>query len=337
MVLEKESSVLGYPGETSKALDADHHEVCKYDSPKDPNYIAVRNALNSLVGKIIATTTPEKPPTLKGNELHQLRSVLALDELPDVDYIFFRDQWIQGTNDWILEDDEYCEWLNIKAPKSALLWLTGGAAAGKSVLSSYIINSLVENGMPCQYFFIRYGVQKKRGLNLLLRSLAYQISRSVPVFLQKLLQLAEEAIDFESANPMTIWDRVFKTILFKMNDIAPLYWVIDGLDEADDPRQLIKLLSSISTSSASIRVALVGRYVTDIDNVFQKVPAALDPRCANIEGHLEDFGRYIRQELDMSGSTDFIESVVQRVVSGSRNNFLVSFAFVSQTFRARTD
>jgi hypothetical protein len=51
MVLEKDSSVLGYPGEISKPLDADHHGVCKYESPDDPRYIAVRNVLKSLVGK----------------------------------------------------------------------------------------------------------------------------------------------------------------------------------------------------------------------------------------------------------------------------------------------
>jgi hypothetical protein len=49
MVLEKDSSVLGYPGEISKPLDADHHGVCKYESPDDPSYIAVRNVLKSLV------------------------------------------------------------------------------------------------------------------------------------------------------------------------------------------------------------------------------------------------------------------------------------------------
>lgn len=48
-VLEKESSVLGYPGEISKPLDADHHSVCKYDGPNDPRYIAVRNVLKHLV------------------------------------------------------------------------------------------------------------------------------------------------------------------------------------------------------------------------------------------------------------------------------------------------
>ena len=51
MVLEKDSSVLGYPGEISKALDADHHGVCKFDSPDDPLYVNVRNVLKSLVSR----------------------------------------------------------------------------------------------------------------------------------------------------------------------------------------------------------------------------------------------------------------------------------------------
>lgn len=51
MVLEKDSSVLGYPGEISKPLDADHHGVCKYESAHDPCYITIRNVLKSLVRK----------------------------------------------------------------------------------------------------------------------------------------------------------------------------------------------------------------------------------------------------------------------------------------------
>jgi hypothetical protein len=51
MILEKDSSILGYPGEISKSMNADHHNVCKYDSPQDSNYIGVRNALKSLVAR----------------------------------------------------------------------------------------------------------------------------------------------------------------------------------------------------------------------------------------------------------------------------------------------
>ena len=324
MILEKDSSVLGYPGEISKALNADHHNVCKYDSLRDPNYITVRNALQSLVSKIISTARSNKPPLTNRRESQDLKSLLAMTELPDIDYIFFRDQWVQGTNDWFLEEKGYLEWLHVRDSASFLLWLNGGPATGKSVLSSFVINSLVEQGVSCQYFFIRFGNQKKRTLSLLLRSIAYQIARSMPGFLQRVLQLVDEAIDFETADPRTIWERIFKSILFDMEGDQPLYWIIDGIDEADDPRALIRLFSDISLSSIPIRILLVGRKTSEMVAVLQKVPKVLNLSMISIEGHLEDLRYYIHQELTMYGTAEFNESIVQRIVRGAQNNFLVS-------------
>jgi hypothetical protein len=324
MVLEKDSSVLGYPGETSKALDADHHGVCKYDSPRDPNYITVRNVLKSLVGKIISTSRSNKSPLSNRRESHDLKSLLAITELPDIDYIFFRDQWTQGTSDWILEEKSYLEWLHARESTPHLLWLNGGAATGKSVLSSFIINSLVEQGVCCQYFFIRFGDQKKRTLSLLLRSIAYQMAQSVPGFLQRVIQLVDEAIDFETADPRTIWEHIFKSILFNMEERLPLYWIIDGLDEADNPRAIIRLLSDISLLSIPIRILLVSRKTSEIVAAFEKVPKVLNLGLISIEGHLEDLRRYIHQELSMRGTAEFKENIVQRIVHGAQNNFLVS-------------
>lgn len=324
MIVEKDSSVLGYPGETSKALNADHHNVCKYDSPRDPNYITVRNALQSIVSKIISTSRSKKSPLSNRRDSQDLKSLLAITALPDIDYIFFRDQWVQGTNDWFLEERVYLEWLHVRDPAPFLLWLNGGAATGKSVLSSFVINSLVEQGVSCQYFFIRYGDQRKRTLSLLLRSIAYQVAQSVPVFLQRVLQLVDEAIDFETADPRTIWERIFKSILFNMEEVQPLYWIIDGLDEADDPRTLIRLFSVISLSSVRIRVLLVSRKTSEIEAVFQKVPKVLNLSMISIEGHLEDIHCYIHQELSMYGTAEFNEGIVQRIVREAKNNFLVS-------------
>ena len=326
MILGKDSSVLGYPGEISKAIDADHHNVCKYDGPRDPNYITVRNALQSLVSKIISASRPNKPPLLNRKESQDLKSLLAIPGLPDTDYNFFRDQWAQGTNDWFLEEKSYLEWFHVRDSAPSLLWLNGGAATGKSVLSSFIINSLVEQGVSCQYFFVRFGDQKKRTLSLLLRSIAYQIARSLPVFMQRLLQLGDEAIDFESADPRTIWERIFRSILFKIEKSQPLYWIIDGIDEADDPRALIRLFTDISLSSIPIRILLVGRKTSEIVAVFQKVPNLLRPSLIGIEGHLEDLSCYIRKELSMYGTTEYSEDIVQRIVAGAQNNFLVSRA-----------
>ncbi|ORY56951.1 uncharacterized protein BCR38DRAFT_414263 [Pseudomassariella vexata] len=286
MVLEKDSSVLGYPGETSKALNADHHGVCKYDCPEDPNYITVRNALKSLLSKIISsnpTSSRSKGLVSNRKQSHDLKSVLAITELPSIDYSFFRDQWVEGTGDWILQNETYLEWLHSQDPSPRLLWLTGGAASGKSVLSSFIINSLVKEDACCQYFFIRFGDRKKRTLSLILRSIAYQIALSVPGFLQNVIQLAEEAIGFETADSRTIWDCVIKTALSSTEIRKPLFWVIDGLDEADDPRAILKQLSDISSLSLPVRILL---------------------------------------ELNMPGDAGFKEDLVQRIVDGAQNNFL---------------
>ena len=328
MILEKDSSVLGYPGETSKALDADHHNVCKYDSPKDPNYIIVRNVLASLIGKINLTSSSTNPPAPDRKESHDLKSLLAITELPDVDYIYFRDQWAPGTNEWLIEETEYLDWLHARGSVSSILWLYGGAATGKSVLASFIINNLVEQGLSCQYFFIRFGDHQKRRMNMLLRSIAYQIARCVPDFLQKMLRLVDEAIDFETADSRTIWERIFKAILFNMQGAQPLYWIIDGLDEADDPRATVRLFSDVGMSSVPIRILLISRKTSEIATIFHKVSKSLNVRTICAEGHQEDLRYYIGQELSMSGTPSFVESVVERVIELAQNNFLVSAIMV---------
>ncbi|KAI0135684.1 hypothetical protein F4814DRAFT_402162 [Daldinia grandis] len=322
MVVEKDSSILGYPGEISKPLNADHHGVCKYGSPNDPDYIAVRNVLKSLLRKATTASNPKKPGLPIQKESHGLRSFLAITEVPTVDYSFFRDQWAHGTCKWVLQDEKFDKWLQASDTTSSILWLNGGAATGKSVLSSFIVNHLVERDACCQYFFVRFGDEKKRTLSTLLRSIAYQAALANPAFLQKLLELTGEAIDFETIDSRTIWERIFKSILFNMGERKPLYWVIDGLDEAHDPRAIFRLLSDISSSSIPLRILLVGRRTSEIEFAFQKVPEYLKSGSINIEGHLEDIQCYARQELSMPGGPDFKESIVKRVVDRSQNNFL---------------
>lgn len=332
MVLEKDSSVLGYPGEVSKALDADHHSVCKYTSPQDPNYITVRNVLKSLVSKIVLKDNAQNKPDLSDRKASlDLKSLLAISDSPGTDYIFFKDQWTQGTNDWILNDKTFIDWRDTPSnsksgePNHGLLWLSGGAATGKSVLSAFLVNHLVEEGFWCQYFFIRFADRQKRTLSLLLRSLAYQLALCVPGFLQKVIELTSEAIDFETADPRIIWDCIFKAKLFKWEEQAkPLFWVIDGLDEAQTPRTVVKLLSEISSSSGPIRILFTSRRTSEITMALDRLPQSFALGRISIEGHLDDLRQHVRQELAVSGSPSFKAEIERRIIEGSQNNFLVS-------------
>ncbi|CAG8973757.1 hypothetical protein HYALB_00007707 [Hymenoscyphus albidus] len=320
MILERDSSVLGYPREISVPLDADHHGVCKYDSPSDPNYIMVRNVLKSLVRKIIAASRSDVPVS-SPKDSQDLKSSLAITELPDTDYVFFRDQWTSGTINWILEDPAYLDWILPGDKLPRILWLEGAAAVGKSVLSSFIINNIIEQGACCQYFFIRFGDQSKRTLSKLLRSIAFQMAQSIPEFQRKVLHLVDETTKFRTADPRAIWERIFKSILFKMEINYPIYWVIDGIEEADDPRTVIKIFSEVSTS-LPIRILLVGRKTSEITAALQKIPRALGFKTIRVGGILDDFVCYIRQELDMSGIPQFREELVKMIIQGAQNNFL---------------
>jgi hypothetical protein len=57
MVVERDSATLGYLGEISKPLNADHHNICKFDSTQDSNYISVRDVLQNLVATVGSTGT----------------------------------------------------------------------------------------------------------------------------------------------------------------------------------------------------------------------------------------------------------------------------------------
>ncbi|KAL4798331.1 hypothetical protein BDV19DRAFT_356859 [Aspergillus venezuelensis] len=319
MVVGKNSSILGYPGEISNPLDGDHHGVCKFESRRDPNYIKVRNALMATVSKIVSTNSPVgKEIATSDKSLYDVRSALGLSELPDVDYIFFQDQWTNGISSWLLKDDGFDGWLN--SPGHSVLFIHGGAATGKSVLASFIIDHLVKLGVRCQYFFIRVSNREKRTLSLLLRSIAYQITLSFPELGLRLAELANQGVDF--GDPRMLWERWFKSVLFKMKEMKTLYWVIDGLDEADDFRSIIKRMSDIQLSSTPIRVILLGKATSEITPELMKLPKSLYQGTIKIEGHVEDLYTYINRELSMVSSPKFSEDIIQKIVADAQNNFL---------------
>lgn len=325
MVLEKDSSVLGYPGETSKALQADHQNVCKYDSPHDPNYVAVRNILKSIISKIISTNRPAELARSTRQDSFNLKSLLGITQLPAIDYSFFRDQWVQGTSEWILNDVDFLDWRHDPQPVSRLLWLYGGPASGKSVMSTFIINKLMEETASCQYFFIRFGDRKKRTLGFILRSISYQIAQKIPAYLEKLLEFADEAVQLENATPRAIWERIFRSLLLNIESQTPIFWVIDGLDESEDPATLIKLLSELSSSHFPVRVLITSRDTPELKDCFSRIHPSLRPVSIEVAGrrNLDDFRSYVYKELHFSASTDYKSRITERILEGSQNNFLV--------------
>ncbi|KAI1455265.1 hypothetical protein F4805DRAFT_477071 [Annulohypoxylon moriforme] len=319
VIVEKDDSIIG--GEISAALDADHHNVCKFGSPTDPNYTDVRDAIKFLLDKATSKTKAEAS-LLTREELSRLKTLVPTTELPFTDYSFFKDQKEPETCEWILQDKAFIKWEKASDSKPCFLWLCGGPATGKSVLSSFVIHHLVERRAHCQYFFIRFDDHKKRTLGLLLRSIAFQLAQTFPSFARSLIGL-DVTIDYKPASANIIWDRIFKSGLVDVGEeLKPLYWVIDGLDEALDSRAIIELLSDVSRYSIPLRILFTGRKTSEIVAVFRNVPNSLNLEVVAVEGHAEDLSRYIHRELDVSGGSGFRENTIKQIVERSQNNFL---------------
>lgn len=319
MVLEKDSSVLGYPGEISKPLDADHHGVCKYESPEDPRYITVRNILKSLVGKAKPrAATEEMGPASRLN----LAESFSIADSPENDYNFFHDRWASGTCSWILQNDAFIGWVDDTFQKPRVLWIHGTAASGKSVLSSFVIDHLSQLGSPCQYFFIRFTNQKKRALNVLLRSLAYQLASSIPAYADKLRELDSAITDLKTTDYRTVWQWLFKQGLFQLDLETPIFWVIDGVDEADSPGSVIRLLSDLHQTTIPLRVLIVSRKTHEISSAFQRLGRQVHMEAIRTEGNAQDFRSYIDHEMDLASEESYREEVTAQLLDRARGNFL---------------
>ena len=322
MVLEKDSSILGYPGEISKPLDADHHNVCKYVSQQDPNYISVRNVLKSVIGRFRESPLRLLDSSL-GRDNARLQKLLAVSQAPDDDYDFFRDRWMVGSCEWITANPIFTSWSLDCSRSPRFLWVNGLPGSGKSVLSSFVIEHLKGLGTSCQFYFFRYGDQSKRSPNSLLRSLAYQIALNVPEYRMCLEKLAEDGLNLEKAEARLIWQRLFTSALFNLSLEKPVFWIIDGLDECDAPQSLLSLLAATSALNTPLRIMLVGRKNQAQSIAFDKLAQVyqVDDLSADTPG--QDLRIYVEKEMEyMRGNSSFKEEVITKILEMANGNWL---------------
>jgi WD40 repeat protein len=185
-----------------------------------------------------------------------------------------------------------------------------------------VIDYLFQLGLPCHYFFIRFIDQKKRSLSMILRSLACQLANSIPEYADKLRQLETAATDLRTADFRNIWQWLYKQSLFQLDFNYPQYWVIDGVDEADSPGSVIRILSDLHLTTIPLRVLIVSRKTHEISSAFQKLGKQVHMETVRMEGNENDFRSYIDQEMDIAGENSYREEVIAQLLKRARGNFL---------------
>lgn len=327
---------MGYRGESTIPLNADHNSITKFDSPQDSNYVSVRNILKSLVtgirlrGMFHVLPYTNAPLMLLGRgllpakaraDLEQLETLLSVSGNHKDDLQFFRKRWTAGTCGWILDNPLFLEWADEELG-TAMLWLHALPASGKSILSSFIIANRQEDSF-CVYYFFRFGDQTKRSLSNCLRVLAYQIAEQLPSFRMALRDIRFASKNLEKTDARTIWEKVFVDVLFRMRFTSTQYWIIDALDEADHPRVLAELMQSVFQSLTPIKIILVSRQTPELIATFERCAKVVPMVYLPLEDTRHDIQNFLETEVKHSPiAPELKPELVSRLAAGADGNFL---------------
>ena len=317
MILEKDSAVLGYPGEMPQPLIANHHEVCKFKGTDDPNYAAVVGALRSAISTAIAQT----PDTGTEEDLKTVKEALGFSGPPEDDMAFARSVRKEGTCEYFLNSREFLAWRN--SEQTSLLWAHAHPGNGKSTLCAFTVDRLTEQGAVCVYYFFKFDQREKISVGGMLRSLALQMALAVPTACHELAKLARSNINFLRADTSSLWKNLFLSTIANLKIERDIFWVIDGLDESESSRKVVELLSEIGGFSTNIGVLVFSRPHPTISQAILRARKKIDITDVNISNNQDDVRLAVLEDIEYLPSDDnFKEETTEEITRRSQGNFL---------------
>lgn len=316
MILEKNSSLLGYQNETPQPLNANHHDVCKYSDPNDANYKSVRGALRSVVNMLRTSNTEDDRAE---KELESVQKWLGVNGPPEADMATLRSVRKSGTCERILQKDEFTEWFTSPAPH--ILWANAPPGSGKSVHSCFVIDTLEERQTKRVYWFFKHGDTYKRSTANMLRSIAYQIALVDHIFRRALVKLANSGVHILKADSQSVWRLIFAAKLPAVE--SEIFWVIDGLDEADSSKVVLDLISNIGNIPTGIRIFIAGRPLSPIVQGIQRAKKRVKITEIALTDNLSDIRLVAADEMEyFPSSEETKQEITEEITTRSQGNFL---------------
>lgn len=337
IIVEKDSSVLGYPAEISRPLHADHRGVCKYSSPADVNYLSVRNALKSLVSTVRSKAIREAD----AKERQGIQALFRNCQTSEEDYNRRRRDWIPGTCSWFFQEPEVEAWMK-PTSEPRILWYSAPPSSGKSVLSAFIISHLKDLGLQCQYFLFNYSDQRKRSVAGGLRALALQLAKDIPEFRRMLNGSSPASLGFESADPSLIWRNTFEKLLLAVGRNDPVYLVVDALDESDSPNALLECFGGLSDAKIPIKLLVLSRSTNAISVGFDRLKNAAFQVVRMEQSDQLQSKRDIKLLVEhgikhLGGSDCFRQQLTQTIIFRSEGNFLWTKLVLEEILECHTE
>ncbi|KAJ2934208.1 hypothetical protein H1R20_g2899, partial [Candolleomyces eurysporus] len=192
----------------------------------------------------------------------------------------------EGTGMWFIESEEFGHW---KQGGFKILWGTGKPGAGKTTLSSIVIQHLQMDDVACQapviFAFCRY--TEKYSPSEIFASWIQQLlrrDRSTLEHLRKSFRIHER----DNSRPSDAeLHRLMSVVVQKFDCV---FIVLDGLDEADEDARK-PLLDFINSLPSNTHTLIMSRPLESLQRLF---PCAV---YVDIEARNEDIERFVEKRI----------------------------------------
>ena len=203
----------------------------------------------------------------------------------------------KNTGTWFLDSQVFSEW---EAIPGSLLWLYGIPGCGKSVLSSTIIEAILEHchsNSDCSvlYFFFDFNDEEKQQPDKMVRSLIAQLSSQSKTTPQSLLSLYSSCLNGER---QPAYDSLVSTLRQMLKDYSRAYLVLDALDECKERQTLLSLMEVLAgRKDASLHILATSRKERDIEEELELLTDADNRICIQTAIVNRDIHAYIQLRL----------------------------------------
>lgn len=332
LIVERPSGVLDLPGEQVSHLNADHSQLCKYDSPSDTNYMRLRDAFVASITLIERTHLATRMHK-RQDDVERLALFLGLTERPEADYASIIEHQSEGSCTWLTDKVNFQQWLHVAKfdtdeddfhETDNYYWLRAEPATGKSTLAAHVVQYLETSNLDCAYFFFKHLHTGKSTVAELLCSLALQMASANATIRNQLLEMCKDnTSNLEKKDERAIWRTLFMARILRVEMQQPQYWVIDGLDECANPTSLFPLLAKVD-KTVPLRVFITSRPSLTFERAFSRENLSRTAESITLDMTLSDIKIYLEQQsvYFLVEGEEERQGLVKRILFMSNGNFL---------------
>ncbi|KAI1391513.1 uncharacterized protein F4822DRAFT_396967 [Hypoxylon trugodes] len=322
-------------------IDADHSDLVKFPDQADHNYAFVEKRIIELVS--------EGPNIVRerfANERKQ-RTELEKNFIKSLDapeHEAFRNDVrdeTPGTLGWFLEKEEFKLWKT--SSESTILWITGPAAQGKTILAKFLLKHLEDPavrkmGTVVIYFFFDEQGTIPHNINSALRFLIRQllVNSHKPTFPSILYDV--EALNLELLSEETLW-KLFESLL-QASMLGNITCVIDALDECKDQKsirrlvglfeRLTKAIHRDQSKPPTLKTIFLSRPTVDMD-IHRVLSRHLR---IDLMAKSDDIKAFVLQEVEIIGIDDNIKDETIKLLQDQIGQTFLWVSLVIKRLRA---